>query len=101
MDGRVRWFLGFARNAGGYSLPMIGTPCEVPEPRKMKEKDILPAVSLRRRRGVPEIPSGRDGGGRTSVPPLLGLRAKPRQKTGYLWAGVRMGVDHKISFAQS
>src|SRR6266567_4505546 len=38
MAGRVRWFLGFAKNSGGYSLPMIGTPCEVPEPRKINEK---------------------------------------------------------------
>src|SRR5256885_8051220 len=38
IDGRVRWFFGLARNSGGYSLPMIGTPCEVPEPRKVREK---------------------------------------------------------------
>src|ERR1019366_1711280 len=38
MDGRVRWFFGLARNSGGYSLPIIGTPCEVPEPRKINEK---------------------------------------------------------------
>src|SRR5208282_3909089 len=37
MDGRVRWFLGLARNDGGYSLPMTGTPCDVPLPRKMNE----------------------------------------------------------------
>src|SRR6266404_37761 len=40
MEGRVRWFFGLARNSGGCSLPIIGTPCEVPEPRKMKKKDI-------------------------------------------------------------
>src|ERR1051325_4185924 len=40
MDGRVRWFRGFARNFSGYSAPMIGTPCEVPEPRKINENDI-------------------------------------------------------------
>src|SRR3989442_503239 len=40
MDGRVPWFFGFARNAGGYSFPMIGTPCEVPEPRQMNAKDM-------------------------------------------------------------
>ena len=40
MEGRVRWFLGLARNSGGYSLPMIGTPCEVPLPKKIKEKDM-------------------------------------------------------------
>src|SRR2546430_16561407 len=40
MEGRVRWFLGLARNSGGCSLPIIGTPCEVPEPRKMNLKDI-------------------------------------------------------------
>src|SRR5208283_3400900 len=41
MDGRVRWFLGLARNSGGYSLPMRGTPCDVPLPRKMNENDML------------------------------------------------------------
>src|SRR3954464_12564152 len=35
IEGRVRWFFGFARNSGAYSLPMIGTPCEVPEPRNV------------------------------------------------------------------
>src|ERR1035438_6630234 len=39
-DGRVRWFFGLARNSGGSSLPMIGTPCEVPEPRKINESDM-------------------------------------------------------------
>src|ERR1035438_1793573 len=36
----MRWFFGLARNSGGYSLPMIGTPWEVPEPRKMSVNDI-------------------------------------------------------------
>src|SRR5829696_4884507 len=36
MEGRVRWFFGLARNSGGYSAPMMGTPWEVPEPRKTK-----------------------------------------------------------------
>src|SRR5436190_23576028 len=40
MDGRVRWFFGLARNDSGYSLPMMGTPCDVPDPRKVKLKDI-------------------------------------------------------------
>src|SRR5271169_2483513 len=40
MEGRVRWFLGLARNSGGYSLPMMGTPCDVPLPRKMNENDM-------------------------------------------------------------
>ena len=40
-DGRVRWFFGLARNSGGYSLPMMGTPCEVPEPRKVNANDIF------------------------------------------------------------
>jgi hypothetical protein len=26
-----------AKNSGGYSFPMTGTPCEVPLPRKMSE----------------------------------------------------------------
>src|SRR5579862_357580 len=34
----MRWFLGFAKNSGGYSLPMTGTPCEVPLPRKTSKK---------------------------------------------------------------
>jgi len=28
---------GIGQNSGGYSLPMIGTPCDVPLPRKMNE----------------------------------------------------------------
>src|SRR5215211_5503959 len=36
MEGRVRWFFGLARNSGGYSAPMMGTPWEVPEPRNTK-----------------------------------------------------------------
>ena len=41
MEGRMRWFLGFARNSGGYSLPITGTPCEVPLPRKTS-KNAMP-----------------------------------------------------------
>src|ERR1017187_6282699 len=40
MEGRVRWFLGLARNSGGYSLPMMGTPCDVPLPKKMNENNM-------------------------------------------------------------
>src|SRR5688572_1017672 len=40
MEGRVRWFFGLARKLSGYSTPIAGTPCDVPEPRKMKEKDM-------------------------------------------------------------
>jgi hypothetical protein len=45
MDGRVRWFLGLARNSGEWSPPMTGTPCEVPEPRKVKE-NAMPLFAL-------------------------------------------------------
>src|SRR5689334_21163293 len=37
MDGRVRWFRGLARKGAGYSTPIMGTPWEVPVPRKTKE----------------------------------------------------------------
>src|SRR5258708_10939558 len=49
MEGRVRWFFGFARNPGGYSFPMIGTPCEVPEPRQMNAKDMAAPGRIYRR----------------------------------------------------
>ena len=39
-DGRVRWFFGLAKNSAGYSCPIIGTPCDVPDPKKINEKDI-------------------------------------------------------------
>jgi hypothetical protein len=29
-----------ARNSGGYSRPITGTPCDVPEPKKIKENDM-------------------------------------------------------------
>ena len=48
MDGRVRWFFGLARNSGGYSFPMMGTPVEVPEPRKIKENAIMKREILKR-----------------------------------------------------
>ena len=32
-------FFGLARNFSGYSFPITGTPCEVPDPRKTNEKD--------------------------------------------------------------
>jgi len=34
-------FLGLARNSGGYSLPMMGTPCDVPLPRKMNKNAMI------------------------------------------------------------
>src|SRR5262245_63010881 len=40
MDGRVRWFLGLARNSVEYSLAITGTPWDVPEPRMINEKDM-------------------------------------------------------------
>src|SRR5882672_7913668 len=70
MAGLVRWFFGLARNSGGCSLPIIGTPCDVPEPRKMKKKDMtcfsLVAHSctharygrVRRLKNLPQRPSG-------------------------------------------
>src|SRR6266496_1905598 len=48
MEGRVRWFRGLARNFSEYSAPIIGTPCEVPEPRKIKENDISENFFCRR-----------------------------------------------------
>src|SRR6267142_4119297 len=47
MEGRVRWFFGFARNSGGYSLAIMGTPCDVPDPRKIKEKAMLGVILTR------------------------------------------------------
>src|SRR5437867_11715176 len=69
MDGRVRWFLELARNSGGCSLPIIGTPCEVPEPRKMKKKDmrcfclaaLLTQAGYRRVRRFQNLPQGSAG----------------------------------------
>lgn len=36
----MRWFLGLAKNSAGYSLPISGTPCEVPEPKNTKVNDM-------------------------------------------------------------
>src|ERR1017187_8652972 len=47
----MRWFFGLARNSGGYSLPMIGTPCEVPEPRKINE-NAIPQIFVLRNRNI-------------------------------------------------
>ena len=33
-DERVRWFLGFVEVQTGQSQPIIGTPTDVPVPRK-------------------------------------------------------------------
>src|SRR6266498_1759382 len=69
MEGRVRWFLGLARNVSEYSAPMIGTPCDVPEPRKIKENDIAKDFFCRRLAQWPDS-------GRTISAMLSTLRIK-------------------------
>src|ERR1035438_9373868 len=95
MEGRVRWFLGLARNAGGYSLPMMGTPCEVPLPRKMNENDMikiffrcrLPAYSIQPRMHTDKpnaacaATTDLDCGGKRSATPLSGANCRTKKKT--------------------
>jgi hypothetical protein len=59
MEERVRWFLGLAKNAGGYAFPMTGTPTDVPLPKNMNENDMFVGESYARlawecqRQGLP------------------------------------------------
>src|SRR4051812_10782575 len=72
MEGRVRWFFGLARNAGAYSFPIIGTPCDVPEPKKTSSKGIwLFCYALRPDRWQipPKITAPRHGSGALKLAP--------------------------------
>src|SRR2546426_1076718 len=102
MAGRVRWFFGLARNSGECSLPIIGTPCEVPEPRKMKKKDIRSSVTSRsltqarhrRMRRFQNLPQGSAGMTRGARGDLL--RSAFGDELAALITGVRAEIHHPI-----
>src|SRR6266850_4694112 len=103
MDGRVRWFLGLARNSGGYSLPMIGTPCEVPEPRKIKEKAMMSAPMFNQSNSLSKYHyANKSAYSRpaTATPGGLGISPVSHFQTRHLSTAPTPSINRTSSFIQ-
>src|SRR5688572_33226165 len=59
-DARYRWFRGFSDRQTGQSHPIIGTPTEVPVPRKTKVRSPVMESGLPNGRGGELLAQGPD-----------------------------------------